>query len=155
MVTPMLRELAGRFPPFIPFEETWFLHDRGVRHLLDAWDAACRQAVRSGSAEELHAIRDDYQAVLLGHLKILDGYSLLVSRFEPEQARAERLGHCRNDLQKHYDALFPRWQTIDDLEAILLERVSPSNEQLKTLAASHAPPQAWFDENHDALATPE
>ena len=155
MVTPMLRELAGRFPPLFPFEEMRFLRDRGVRHLLDAWDNACRQAIRDGAAEELHAVRDDYQAILLGHIKILDGYLLLVSRFEPEQGRNERLARFRDDLQKHYDALFPRWQTLDDLEAMLLERISPSNEQLKALAANSPPPQAWFDGDHETLTTPE
>lgn len=149
MVTPLLRELAGPFPPFFRFEEPWFLHDRNVRRLQDAWNHVCGQAIRGGSAEELHAARDDYQAILLGHLKILDGCLALVSRFEgefPEAELAERFAQTRNELQKHYDALFPRWQTIDDLEAMLLERASLPNDQLKELAAKHPPPQAWYDE---------
>ncbi len=155
MVTPLLRELAGRFPPFLHFEEMWFLHDRGVWHLTDGWEHVCRQAIQNGSAEELHAVRDDYQTVLLGHLKILDGYLLLVSRFGLEREDTERLAQRRDQLQKHYDSLFPRWQTIDDLEAILLERVSPSNDRLKALAANSPLPQAWFDEDHTALTAPE
>ncbi|VTR91313.1 unnamed protein product [Gemmata massiliana] len=156
MVTPMLRELAGPFPPFFWFEEPGFPYERGVRHLIDAWDRACHQAIQSGSVEELHAARDDYQAVLTGHLKVLDGYSVLANRFSGEYLHPElvnRLPRLRDQLQKHYDSLFPRWQVLQDLEAILLERVSLSNDQLKELAAKNPPPQAWFDEADDTLAT--
>ncbi|MBP3959090.1 hypothetical protein J8F10_27920 [Gemmata sp. G18] len=158
MVTPMLRELAGPFPPFFWFEEPGFLFERGVRHLIDAWDQVCRQALQRASAEDLQAARDDYQAVLTGHLKVLDGYSVLLSRFPGEYPHAEladRLPRLRDRLQEHYDFLFPRWQTLEDLEAILLERVSLPNDQLKTLAAKNPPPPAWYDEVTDKLATPE
>lgn len=149
MVTPLLRELAGPFPPFFRFEEPWYLHDRNVRRLTEAWDDVCRRAIEIGSADALHAARDDYQAVLLGHLKILDGYLMLLSRSESERPDVAFLGlvaRTRDGLQAHYDSLFPRWQTLDDLEAILLERASPSNDALKELAAKYPPPPAWYDE---------
>ena len=158
MVTPMLRELAGPFPPFFRLEEPWFLHDRSIRRLRDAWDHVCRQAIHAGSAEELHAARDDYQAVLLGHLKILDGYLMLLTRFESERPGAgfvELVSRTRDELQRHYESLFPRWQTLDDLEAILLERVSLPNDQLKALAAKYPPAQAWYDEASDTTAAQE
>ncbi len=41
---------------------------------------------------------------------------------------------------------------LDDLEVILLERVSLSNDQLKELAAK-CPPQAWYDEADEADET--
>lgn len=140
MVTALLRELAGPFQSIIPFE---YAHE--VTH---AWDRACTSATRSGSADDLHAARDDYQTALLAHLKILDGWLTLLSRFPHEYPGgfAERMASNRDELQKHYDALFPRWQSVEDLEALLLERASISNEQLKALAAAHAPPQAWYDE---------
>lgn len=149
MVTPLLRELAGPFQPFFPFEEPWFLYERSARHVTDAWNRTCDHAIQAGSAEELHAVRDDYQLILLAHLKILDGCLTLLDRFRgeyPHERFAERLPLIRDELQKHYDSLFPRWQTIDDLEAILLERVSLPNDQLKELAAKYPPPQAWYDE---------
>jgi hypothetical protein len=140
MVTPLLRELAGPFRPIIPFE-----YARGVSA---AWDLACRGAVQSGIAEDLHAARGDYQTALLAHLKILDGWLTLLSRFPHEYPRdfAEKIISCRDELQSHYDLLFPRWQTLEDLEAILLERASIPNERLKELAATYPPPQAWYDE---------
>lgn len=158
MVTPLLRELAGPFPSRFRFERPWYVHERSARELTDAWDRACHNAIRTGSAEELHATRDDYQAILLGHLKILDGYLVLLSRFPgeiPEAEFSERLARTRDELQKHYDSLFPRWQTIDDLEAILLERVSLPNDQLKELAVKYPPPQAWYNETDTPPATRE
>lgn len=149
MVSPVIRELAGPFRPFFPFEEPWYFHQRDARHLLDAWNHVCRRATETGSAEELHAARDDYQAFLLAHLKILDGLLTLSTRFEGEHPHAEiarLLAPTRERLQKHYDSLFPRWQTLEDLEAILLERVSLPSDQLKALAAKHPPPQSWYDE---------
>lgn len=158
MVTPLLRELAGPFRLFFPFEEPWFLFERGARHMTTAWDRVCREAIQSGSAEELHAARDDYQAVLLAHLKILDGYLVLADRFPDEYPHgdlAERLTSIRDELQQHYDSLFPRWQTLDDLEAILLESASLPNEQLKELAKQYPPPQAWYDGANESPAARE
>lgn len=148
MVTPLLRELAGPFRPIIPFEY--------AQDVSAAWERACRQATQSGNAEQLHAERDDYHTTLLAHLKILDGWLTLLSRFRHEYPSgfAERMTSGRDRLQKHYDSLFPRWQTLEDLEAILLDRVSLSNDQLKELAAEYPPPQAWYDEA-DAPAAQE
>ena len=153
MVTRMLRELAGPYPPFFPLDERWFhLYERIARQLTDAWDHVCRQAIQAGIAEELHASREDYEAVLLAHLKILNGYLALLSRFSderPPERYVERLAGERDRLQQHHDSLFPRWQTLDDLEAILLERISLSNDRLKALAANHPPSPAWYEETND------
>lgn len=157
MVTPLLRELAGPFPARFLFERPWYVHERSARELTHAWDRTCDRALRTGSAEELHTTRDDYQVILLSHLKILDGYIALLNQFQgdiPGAEFAERFEHTRDELQKHYDALFPRWQTIDDLEAILLERASLPNDQLKELAAKYPPPQSWYDEA-DAPTAPQ
>ena len=155
MVTRLLRELAP-YPPFFPLEEWWFDCERAPR-LVDAWDRVCDEAIQNGSAEDLHAARDDYHAVLLGQLKILDGYTLLLGRFESRypSGLAERISRTRDQLQEHFNFLFPRWQTLDDLEAILLERVSLPNDQLKALAKSNPPPQAWYDEADDTLPVQE
>jgi hypothetical protein len=148
MVTPMLRELAGPFLPFIPYED--------AQRVIDAWERACRQTTESGSTEELHATRDDYQTALLAHLKILDGWLTLLNRFPHEYPPgfARDFTSIREQLRRHYDSLFPRWQTLDDLEAILLERISLPNDQLKELAKKYPPPQAWYDEN-ESPATQE
>jgi hypothetical protein len=137
MVTPVLHELASLSPP-LPYREAWFLPGHITQRLITAWDQTCQRITQTGSTEELHAIREDYQATLLGYLKILDGYLAVMSYFlvdEPEGLLLNRFKTNRFLLQKHYDSLFPRWQTLEDLEAILLERISIPNEQLKELAA--------------------
>ena len=158
MVTRMLHELAGPDLPF-RFEEPWLLQERNVQRLIAAWDHICRQAIQNGSAETLHAAREDYQTVIQGYLKILDGYLTLLSRFEGEHPHAEfaeRVTRSSDQLQRHYDSLFPRWQTLEDLEAILLERISLPNDQLKALAAKYPPPQSWYNETEtDAPAAQE
>lgn len=149
MVSPVFRELAGPFRPFIPFEY--------ARDVSDAWDRVCQQATRSGSAEALHADRDDYQTYLLAHLKILDGWLTLLNRFPHEYPPgfAQDFAGIREKLLKHYDSLFPRWQTLEDLEAILLERISIPNEQLKELAAKNPPPSSWYNEVDASIAAQE
>lgn len=147
MVSPTLSALAGQE---LRFDRIAKPYSQTVRELVVAWDHVCRQALEAGSADDLQAIRDDYLAVLSGHLKILDGYLMVQSRLPDEPSRAEgaeRLVQARNDLQGHYDSLFPRWQTLEDLEAILLERISLPNDRLKALAAKHPPAQSWYDED--------
>jgi hypothetical protein len=144
-----------------PFDvEGWsylFLEERLHRRILDAWQRACAECLRTGLAEPLHASRDDYQSMLLAYLKILDAQSVLFCLWETEELFPPELirdiATARESLQKHYDSLFPRWQTLEDLEGILLEPLTPSNDRLLKLAERYQPPQAWYDD-HDPL-TPE
>ena len=157
MVTPTLRALAGPSPPFFPFDERWVKESLLVaERLLGGWEEVCGEAIRGGTAEELHAARDDYQTVLLAHLKILDGYLTLLSRFpdeNPPGEPADRITRVRDRLQKHYDTLFPRWQSLDDLEAILLERISLPNARLLALTEKYPPPTTWYEEADDRLCS--
>lgn len=155
MVTPLLRELAGSLRPFLRLGEPLYVHDHGARELIAVWNRACRHAIQTGAADELHADRDAYRAALLGHLKILDGYAMLLKQFNSEEVDfVNRIARARDELQAHSDALFPRWQTLEDLEAILLERASIPNDRLKELAAKYPPPPAWYDEA-DAPPAPQ
>lgn len=147
MVTAVLRELAGPYPllPFI--QEPWFLREPLGRHLTTAWEQTRRRVAHEGTAEELHATRDDYEIVLLGYLRILSGYLTLMSRFggEPQGEIVSHISLCLEQLQKHYDALFPRWQTLDDLRAMLRERAPHPAELLRAVITNSQPPQNWQD----------
>ncbi|MCE9560436.1 MAG: hypothetical protein K8U57_00120 [Planctomycetes bacterium] len=101
-----------------------------------------------GTAEELHATRDDYEIVLLGYLKILSGYLTLMGRFsgEPQGDVVCHIAMCLDQLQKHYDTLFPRWRTLDDLRLMLLERIPHPAELLRAAITSSEPPRNWQDE---------
>lgn len=127
MVTPVLRELAGPYP-LLPFvQEPWFLHEPIARHLITAWEHTCWRVARDGSAADLHAVRDDYLAVLVGYIRILEGYLVLRTRFGGEAAYGDglaQLAACRDHLQRHFDSLFPRWQTLGDLQELIRERTT-------------------------------
>jgi hypothetical protein len=154
MVKPLLRELAGPFPSHLLFDEHWESLLDLVPHLWRSWNRVCQDALDSGSADQLHANRHDYQSLLLAWFKCLDGIGVL-AEYHPEGRPPEfliRWNESRDLLQKHYDSLFPRWQTIDDLEAILLERISLPNEQLKALAAKYPAPAAWYNEPDEPAA---
>jgi hypothetical protein len=155
----VMRELFEPHP-FFRHPEPWFWYDRGSRHLLAAWDRVCSEAIRTEDAERLHAARDSYRTVLLAHLKVLDGYLMLVDglgdEFDlPPRELHDRLTETREAIQKHHDSLFPRWQTLDDLEAILLERITPSNAELKELAKHYPPPQSWYEETENPITPAE
>lgn len=159
MVAAVVRELFEPYP-FFHHPEPWFLFEHGRRRVVHAWERVCAEALRTGDAERLHAARDDYQAILLGYLKLLDGYLMLAGRFGgefdfPPQELADRLNETRDEIQKHYDSLFPRWQTLDDLEAILLERITPSNAELKELAKKYPPPPSWYEETENPFEPAE
>ncbi len=59
------------------------------------------------------------------------------------------MGALRDQVATHYNSLFPRWQTLDDLECILLAPLTPSKEQLDMIVANYPPPQSWFEETID------
>ncbi|MBA4066306.1 MAG: hypothetical protein C0501_21845 [Isosphaera sp.] len=148
MATAVLRELAGPHP-WMWFEEPWFWYGRTARLLTDGWQRVARHALADGSAEELHAGRADYEAVLLTHLKVFDGLLVIASRFGEEVRPTDlavRIAEARDRLRGHYDSLFPRWQTLADLEAILLELASVPHDRLKDLAAQHPPDPSWYKE---------
>jgi hypothetical protein len=156
-VNHVLRELVEPYP-WLEFREPWFHIQHRNRQWLDAWNRMCQQAAQSGNAEELHAVRDDYEAVLRGQLKILDGWLLVWGRLNGEShlfELPERLTDTRDSLQRHYDSLFPRWQALEDLEAIILETISPTHGYLKDLATIHSPPQSWYHDPSAPLASEE
>ncbi|MGL6075171.1 MAG: hypothetical protein ACRC8S_13505 [Fimbriiglobus sp.] len=147
--------------PHSPHWEEWqyfFLEERTCRSILDAWQRACAECVRTGSAEPLHASRDDYQSMLLAYLKILGAQTVLHRLWKAQGSfpleLVRDLATARETLQKHYDSLFPRWQTLEDLEEILLEPTAPTSAELKSLAKSYPPPQAWYDEPELSRSVP-
>jgi hypothetical protein len=141
MVATPVREL---FAPFSP--DFWAPAANLGESLVRAWDKVCADTLASGDAEPLHTTRDTYRAGLSAALATLDGYQSIADGSDDSDA-AERIGRSREQLLRHYDSLFPRWQTLDDLEGILLERITPTREELKELAKRYPPPQAWYDDD--------
>ncbi|WP_439628775.1 hypothetical protein [Gemmata sp.] len=134
MFTSVLRELSGPYP-LLPFlQEPWFLREPLARHLLTAWEQTSRRVLRDNCVEELHAVRDDYHAVLLGHVRIIEGYLTLMGRFggDPHGDVLRHLAVNLDSLRRHYDSLFPQWQTLDDLRAVLADQINSAAWQRPT-----------------------
>ena len=151
MVATPVREL---FEPFSRSRqpEPWVQPESIGESLVRAWDRVSADTLRSGDAEHLHATRDEYRTGLLAALQLLDGYLILTARSGDP---ADRLRASRDALQLHHNSLFPRWQTLDDLEGILLERITPSNAELKELAAKYPPPASWWEETENPFEPAE
>lgn len=127
------------------------LFEWGFHHTVEEWEKLCGDTIRTGDSESLHKYREYYERILSGHLQTLDG-SLQVSRLHSDHDSIElaaRMGALRDQVATHYNSLFPRWQTLDDLECILLAPLTPSKEQLDMIVANYPPPQSWFEETID------
>jgi hypothetical protein len=71
---------------------------------------------------------------------------------QQEWTMKEELSKAICELRKQYDALLVRWQTLDDLTQILIEKFSLPAEKLRELAAKYPPPQSWFEETADPFS---
>ena len=144
------------------FLEPWVLRLGGMAGVLRArWDSLCREIGRNGKIEELHECRGDVRAVFDRHLDLFKNYFALLDLTEQMTERNGPVRHARElvareteELTRLYDEIFPRWQTLDDLAALLIERMQPTPERLKTLAEAYPPPQSWYDDDFDPF-TPD
>lgn len=122
-----------------------------ARDLLDTpermrgdWDRLCREVARTGQIEDLHAGRKEYLAVYENYLKILTDFADLMATVGSPLAGDFR--RATDDLRRLRDEIFSRWVSQDDLEQILLDKLSLPNSVLIELAREHPPPQSWYDE---------
>ena len=121
--------------------------------LRELWERTSRDAAANRKVEELHAAKDAYRALLQGHLRLLDDYLSVTELHQlhlgPSTERVSELRRAIENLRELHDELFPRWQTIDDLHAILTQKLTLPSTKLDELAAKSPPPQSWFDETLD------
>lgn len=83
-----------------------YWHDAYGREWRDAWQRPARRAARTGHVTELHAARDDYQAVFKAHLQILDALGVLNGQYGWDGPPPEHLHHARRELQQLHDEIF-------------------------------------------------
>jgi hypothetical protein len=156
MSATMLRELF-RPRAMEDFPGPFAHRAREVAEELRAdWERTARTAAENRRLDELHAARDDYRALLKGHLRLLEDYLDLTEvhqrAFGPNPVWLEELKRAVDELRKLHDELFPRWQTRDDLAHILIEKFSVPAEKLRDLAAKHPPPASWLEETTDPFS---
>lgn len=124
--------------------------------LRDVWEGTCREAAAARRIGELHAARDDYHALLKGHLRLLEDYLALTELHQRALGTnpdwVEELNAAVGELRGLYDELFPRWQTLQDLQQLLVEKFSLPADKLRELAGKHSPPPSWSEETTDPFA---
>lgn len=129
---------------------------RAVEELRADWDRTSRDAAEHRRLGELHAARDDYHALLNGHLGLLEHYLALAELHRRTVGSnpdwVEELSRAVDELRGLCDELFPRWQTQQDLCQILIEKFSLPAEKLRDLASKHPPPASWLEETDDPFA---
>jgi len=127
-----------------------------AEELRHDWDRTCRDAAENLRLEELHATRNDYQTLLKGHLLLLENYLALSElhqrMFGSNPLWIEELSHAVGGLRSLYDELFPRWQTLQDLTQLVIEKFSLPKERLQELALKYPPPSSWYEETADPFS---
>jgi hypothetical protein len=163
------KTLAGRFltheHPLLSML-VWWLGPRwhSVLVLRDRWETLCRETARNGDIEALHAAREDIEAVFNQYLTLLKSQLALLDLTERLTENDRELQEIRTDLTRVtdeltrlYNEIFPRWQSLDDLGEVLIEKVPLNAVQLEGLAERHPPPKSWYDDDFDPFtpAAPE
>jgi hypothetical protein len=117
------------------------------------WEVCIRDSAGSQRISSLHASRDNYYSVLTGHLKFLEGCvefaRLQQDIFLDGNDFASKLVDAENETRNLIDELFPRWQSIDDLKQMIIEKLSPSPDRLRELAKRFPPLQSWHQETEN------
>ncbi len=131
---------------------------RVVSHVLaldQFWDQLCKKAYRDG-AEPLHAIRDKIELIWRLRADSIRDVKAIGERVFQLSGRAPTAWLHLDEAEKTVDRfsviVLDRWQSLEDLEDVLLARISIPNERLKKLAAQYPPPQSWYDETIDVFA---
>lgn len=123
--------------------------------LRDRWEKTVRRAAEGRTVPDLHAARDDYRALLDGHRLLVEQYQAVAGEhgrvFGANPEWAADLAAAA-ELRGLYDELFPRWQTLDDLFQLLIEKLAIPPEKVAAYAAKHPPPQSFWDEEIDPFA---
>ena len=129
---------------------------RVAAELRDTWERTSREAATNRRLPDLQAARDDYHALLKGHLQLLEDYLALTElhrrAFGSNPAWVVELHAAVDDLKALHDELFPRWQTEEDLQQILVEQLSVPAERLRELAAKYPPAPSWAEETTDPFS---
>jgi hypothetical protein len=157
MATAMLQELF-RLRAMDDFPRPFAQRARETaEQLREVWDRTSRDAALNRRLNDLHAARDDYHALLLGHLRLLKQYLALTKLhqrvFGSNPDWIADLDRAVAELKSLYDELFPRWNTAEDLHQILIEKFSLPIDKLRELADKSPPPASWAEETADPFSS--
>jgi hypothetical protein len=135
-----------------------------LQHMLDSparlwrmWTELCDLAIATG-LEGLHRCREKIAA---GHAlkeELVQHGSDLARRIEkllggPLEG-VDRLPAASEELRRFKTTVLDRWQSLDDLAEMLIEKIHLPAEHLKLLAKHYPPPPSWYEEDFDPF-TPD
>jgi hypothetical protein len=139
----------------------WFFRLGGIAAVMRSrWDSLCWRVSRSGQIDELQSARTAVQTVLDRHIALFEDYLALLDLTEQitahdgsaRQAR-EQVVREMAELRRLHDEIFPRWQTVDDVAEMILEKFSLTQAELRAIAAANPPQQSWYEETIDPFAS--
>jgi hypothetical protein len=129
-------------------------YESSVQLVINSWEALCHRAVTSCLAEELHTLRDECEWSFRQGIEGIDrSLSVLDRKEHPESIPMKvRLHALRDQLSTKYAELFPKWQTLEDLEEILLAALTVPNERLISWAKRNpTSAEDWYNAPDDAF----
>ncbi len=117
--------------------------------LWEVWSRLCELAFVAG-LDVLATRRDQIAASVMRKEEMVRRGMDLAARMadllgHPVEGSA-RLPTAADQLGEFRSTVLDRWQTVDDLAALLIEKCQPSEDRLKALAAAYPPPQSWYDQ---------
>ncbi|MFO0844066.1 MAG: hypothetical protein U0797_16975 [Gemmataceae bacterium] len=118
--------------------------DRGLRLI--------GEEVLKGQTAAAHALRERFLAAFEDRLRLLrEARELVRSAVRFQEGGLPEVGQLEAEaeaLERRLKNVAARWLPGDpeSLEYFVAEELTPPAEKLKALAASHPPPQSWYDE---------
>ena len=109
-----------------------------------------KQAGWKGQVEQVHARRRDllrsFEARLRQFAQAIRMASSAASLTSREVPGSERLPAAIQELTALKEEVFGKWNTLEDLEQILVETYPLSAEQFDSLAMKYCPPAEWYQQ---------
>ena len=115
--------------------------------LTERRERLLHDAGMTSRVEELQAGREEFRKIYDVYLGVIEWYGTLAGSLgSPLATEFERIAE---EVRNQREELFGSWITFDDLCKLVIEVIQPSRDRLRAFAASHPPPQSWFDETID------
>lgn len=164
----MPESVAARFLdqsgiPFFPLHEPWPTEPVHVARVLrECWETICRETKTAKQVDELHEARDDIRSIFDRYISLFKDYVALLDLIEqmtnrngPLPQLRERINREVEELTRLSGEIFSKWETVDDIAQVLIDKLPPlTPEQLSYIAKHNPPPQSWYDEDFDPF-TPD
>jgi hypothetical protein len=114
-----------------------------------------KRAGWAGQARQVHALRDSLLRSFEARLRYLAQAIRIASVAAVQTGReipgSDRLPGAIQDLNALKTQIFSNWNTLEDLEQMLVETYPFTAEQFNVLAQHHRPPQEWYEQQEQPL----